>query len=89
MTLWIIHSSLAQLVEQAAVSRQVIGLSPDVITILEVSMINGKRLEYGINEIFQQYEFENYKDALKYCQGVYQNNADPLEIEKIVKKYIQ
>ena len=52
-------------------------------------MINGKRLEHGINEIFQQYEFENYKDALKYCQGVYQNNADPLEIEKIVKKYIQ
>lgn len=52
-------------------------------------MINGKRLEHGINEIFQQYEFGNYKDALKYCQSVYQNNADPLEVEKIVKKYIQ
>lgn len=58
-------------------------------TILEVSMINGKRLEHGINEIFQQYEFENYKDALKYCQSVYKNSADPLEIEKNVKKYIQ
>ncbi len=52
-------------------------------------MINGKRLEHGINEIFQQYEFENYKDALKYCQAVYQNNADPLEVEEFVKKYIQ
>lgn len=59
------------------------------ITILEVSMINGKRLEHGINEIFQQYEFENYKDALKYCQLVYKNSADPLEVEKNVKKYIQ
>ena len=65
------------------------GSSPVVCSILEVSMINCKRLEHGINEIFQQYEFVNYKDALKYCQAVYQNNADPLEIEKIVKKYIQ
>ena len=52
-------------------------------------MINGKRLEHGINEIFQQYEFENYKDALKYCQSVYKKSADPLEVEKNVKKYIQ
>lgn len=52
-------------------------------------MINGKRLEHGINEIFQQYEFENYKDALKYCQLVYKNSADPLEVEKNVKKHIQ
>lgn len=89
MTLRVIHSSLAQLVEEAAVNRQVIGSSPDMITILEVSMINGKRLEHGINEIFQQYEFENYKDALKYCQSVYKNSADPLEVEKNVKKYIQ
>lgn len=71
------------------VTLAMLGSSPDAITILEVSMINGKRLEHGINEIFQQYEFENYKDALKYCQSVYQNNADPLEVEKIVKKYIQ
>lgn len=52
-------------------------------------MISDKHLEHGINEIFQQYEFENYKEALEYCQAVYQNNADPLEVEKIVKKYIQ
>lgn len=52
-------------------------------------MISGKRLEHGIQEIFQQYEFKNYKDALKYCQVVYKNNADPSEIEKIVKIYIQ
>lgn len=49
-------------------------------------MISGKRLEHGIDEIFQQYKFENYKDALKYCQAIYQNNADPLEVEEIVKK---
>lgn len=51
-------------------------------------MMNGKRLEHGIQEIFQQYEFKNYKDALKYCQAVYKNNADSSEIEKIVQKYI-
>ena len=55
---------------------------------LEAFTISGKRLEHGIDEIFQQYKFENYKDALKYCQTVYQNNADPLEVEEIVKKYI-
>lgn len=52
-------------------------------------MISGKRLEHGIQEIFQQYQFHNFITAFEYCCSVYKNNADPSEIEKIVKIYIQ